>query len=52
MPQARYRLLDTRTTTYYPCVSRCVHRAFLCGFDRSSGKIFDHRKQWIMDRIK
>lgn len=52
MPQARYRLVDTQTTPYYQCVSRCVRRAFLCGFDRTTGKNFDHRKQWILDRIK
>ncbi|MEX2469588.1 MAG: transposase [Pseudohongiellaceae bacterium] len=52
MPQARYRLVDTQTTPYYHCVSRCVRRAFLCGFDRSTGKNFDHRKQWIRDRVK
>ncbi|MEX2490098.1 MAG: transposase [Pseudomonadales bacterium] len=52
MPQARYRLIDTQTTPYYHCVSRCVRRAFLCGFDRASHKNFDHRKQWILDRIR
>ncbi|MEX2488427.1 MAG: transposase [Pseudomonadales bacterium] len=52
MPQARYRLVDTQTTPYYQCVSRCVRRAFLCGVDRASGKNFDHRKQWILDRIR
>lgn len=52
MPQARYRLVDTRTTPYYHCISRCVRRAFLCGLDRSTGKNFDHRKQWLLDRIK
>ena len=52
MPQARYRLVDTKTTPYYHCISRCVRRAFLCGYDRSSRKNFDHRKQWILDRIK
>lgn len=52
MPQPRYRLVDTQTTPYYHCVSRCVRRAFLCGYDRSSRKNFDHRKQWILDRIK
>jgi len=52
MPRARYRLVDTQTTPYYHCISRCVRRAFLCGFDRMSGKSFDHRKQWIVDRIK
>ena len=52
MPQPRYRLVDTQTTPYYHCVSRCVRRAFLCGYDRASRKNFDHRKQWILDRIK
>ena len=52
MPQPRYRLVDTQITPYYHCISRCVRRAFLCGYDRSSRKSFDHRKQWIMDRIK
>ena len=52
MPQARYRLVDTQTTPYYHCISRCVRRAFLCGRDRYSGKNFSHRKQWILDRIK
>ena len=52
MPQPRYRLVDTQTTPYYHCISRCVRRAFLCGYDRSSRKSFDHRKQWILDRIK
>ena len=28
------------------------NKAFLCGYDRSSRKNFDHRKQWILDRIK
>ena len=52
MPQPRYRLVDTQTTPYYHCISRCVRRAFLCGYDRASRKNFDHRKQWILDRIK
>jgi hypothetical protein len=29
-----------------------VRRAFLCGYDRTTNKNFDHRKQWILDRIK
>ncbi|MEX0618483.1 MAG: transposase [Pseudohongiellaceae bacterium] len=52
MPQPRHRIVDTAATTYYHCISRCVRRAYLCGTDRVSGKSFDHRKQWIVDRIK
>ena len=38
-------------TPYYHCVCRCVRRAFLCGDDEISGQNFDHRKQWLVDKI-
>jgi len=33
-------------------IIRCVLRAFLCGQDPYSGKNYEHRRQWIVDKIK
>ena len=52
MPEPRYRQVSIEATPYYHCVSRCVRRAFLCGSDPLTGFNFEHRRQWIVDRIK
>ena len=52
MPKPRKQLVSVEATPYYHCISRCVRRAYLCGEDRLSGKSFDHRKTWLVDRMK
>jgi len=52
MTVARAIQVNIDNTPYYHCVSRCVRRAFLCGQDYQTGKSFDHRKDWVINRIK
>jgi hypothetical protein len=33
-------------------VGQALRRAFLCGVDHYSGKDYEHRRQWVVDRIR
>ncbi|AHK80076.1 transposase [Ectothiorhodospira haloalkaliphila] len=52
MPRPRSQQISITDTPYYHVVSRCVRRTFLCGQDQTTGKSYEHRRQWIEDRIR
>ncbi|WP_230515323.1 transposase [Teredinibacter turnerae] len=52
MTRPRKEQVSISDTSYYHIVSRCVRRSYLCGFDKTSGKSYEHRRQWIEDRIR
>jgi len=51
MPLPRYAQISLAATRCYHCVCRCVQRAFLCGLDAATGNSFEHRRQWIEDKL-
>jgi len=52
MARSRESLIDLDATPYYHCINRCIRRSYLCGDDKYTGNNFDHRRTWLVDRIK
>jgi len=52
MTRPRKVLISLADTPYYHITSRCVRRAYLCGVDHYSGQNYEHRRQWVVDRIR
>jgi len=52
MTRPRREQVALSATPYYHITSRCVRRAFLCGVDHKSGQSYEHRRQWVEDRIR
>lgn len=52
MPYARKSVVQPGLPGVYHCISRCVRRAWICGFDRLTHKNYDHRRRWIYKQIQ
>ena len=51
MPQSRQSQISLIDTPYYHCVSRCVRQAYLCGQDQQTGRSYEHRREWVEQRL-
>jgi REP element-mobilizing transposase RayT len=52
MATARKIVLLPEAAAVYHCVSRCVRRAFLCGYDTYARRDYEHRRHWVRRRVQ
>ena len=52
MPRPRSSQISLSDTPYYHCISRCVRRAFLCGEDKQTHQSYEHRREWVKNKIE
>lgn len=49
---ARKEIVCESEVEVFHAYTRCVRHAYLCGDDALTGKNFDHRKQWVEERLQ
>ncbi|WP_232605141.1 transposase [Photobacterium phosphoreum] len=52
MTISRRKLIEPQITPFYHVINLCVRRAYLCGDDPYNGKNYQHRRGWIVNKIK
>lgn len=49
--QNRREVFDPQEVSVMHCINRAVRRAMLCGVDQYSGKSYEHRRDWVKQRL-
>ena len=49
---ARKYLIPDGADCVVHAVSRCVRRAMLCGHDAHDGRSYEHRREWVQQRVR
>jgi REP element-mobilizing transposase RayT len=52
MTIARKLQINLNDTVHYHCISRCVRRSFLFGYDSLTQRNFDHRRAWVITQLQ
>ena len=53
MPSSpRHSILPAGEDCVVHTIARCVRQAFLCGWDEATGKDYEHRRDWVKERIR
>jgi len=52
MTRSRSTQVSLADTPYYHGNARCVRRAYLCGIDPLTGENHEHRREWLVSKIK
>jgi REP element-mobilizing transposase RayT len=50
--QNRRDVFDPQEVSIVHCIQRAVRRAMLCGVDHYSGQSFEHRRDWVQQRLQ
>jgi hypothetical protein len=51
MATAREKQISLQDTLFYHCIFHCVRGAYLCGEDKLTSISYEHRRDWVEDKL-